>query len=60
MRVPTVRAAELERDLQFAPLADALEPLLRDDETAQGHGRARPEQLGELTAVVPAVGALGG
>jgi AAA ATPase-like protein len=52
------RAAELERDLPFAPLADALEPLLREQERAGHLAELAPEELGELAAVLPAVGPL--
>jgi hypothetical protein len=52
------RAAELERDLPFAPLADALEPLLREQERAGHLAELAPEELGEFAAVLPAVGPL--
>ncbi|HET9244121.1 MAG TPA: BREX system ATP-binding domain-containing protein [Gaiella sp.] len=56
MRVASGRAAELERDLTFALLVDALDPLF------SAHRRAiaelEIEQQGELAAVFPAIGRL--
>jgi hypothetical protein len=54
------RATELERDLTFALLLDALEPLVRDRTLAGPIGELEPWQLGELAAVLPAVGPLAG
>jgi DNA-binding CsgD family transcriptional regulator len=51
------RAAELERDLPFALLVDALEPLVTG-ELAQAVRELDREQLGELVAVLPGVGSL--
>ena len=51
------RAAELERELPFALLVDALEPLVRA-EGSQGLRGLEPGQLRELAGVLPAVGAL--
>jgi len=50
------RAAELERDLTFALLVDALEPLANDRTLAGSIGELEGWQLGELAAVLPAVG----
>jgi DNA-binding CsgD family transcriptional regulator len=51
------RAAELERELPFALLVDALEPLVRG-EASQGLRELEPGELRELAGVLPAVGAL--
>jgi predicted ATPase len=53
------RAAELERDLTFALLVDALEPLVSDRALAEAIGELEGWQRGELAAVLPAVGSLG-
>ena len=51
------RAAELERDLTFALLEDALEPLVREGGAGAGRsGELEGWQLRELAAVLPAVG----
>jgi predicted ATPase len=52
------RAAELERDLTFALLLDALEPLASDPTLAGPIEELEGWQLGELAAVLPAVGPL--
>lgn len=57
LRVLGGRAAELERDLPFALLVDALEPLVAG-ELPQAVRELDREQLGELVAVLPAVGSL--
>jgi DNA-binding CsgD family transcriptional regulator len=49
------RAAELERELPFALLSDALGPLVRG-EGAQGLRALEPDQLHELAAVLPLAG----
>jgi DNA-binding CsgD family transcriptional regulator len=51
------RAAELERDLPFALLAEALEPLVEGGLSQAVRGLER-ERLGELAAVLPVVGSL--
>jgi DNA-binding NarL/FixJ family response regulator len=53
MSVLAGRAAELERDLPFALLAEALEPLLRGD-VSRSVRDLEPGQLRELAAVLPA------
>jgi predicted ATPase len=53
LRVLGGRAAELERDLPFALLVDALEPLVTG-ELPQAVRELDREQLGELVAVLPA------
>jgi ATP/maltotriose-dependent transcriptional regulator MalT len=54
------RAAELERDLTFALLVDALEPLASDRTLAGSMGELEAWQLRELASVLPAVGPLAG
>jgi predicted ATPase len=51
------RAAELERDLTFALLVDALEPLVADPALAAPIAELEAWQLGELAAVLPLAGA---
>ncbi|MGH2715547.1 MAG: ATP-binding protein, partial [Thermoleophilaceae bacterium] len=51
------RAAELERDLPFALLVDAFEPLVIG-ELPRAVRELEGEQLGELVAVLPGVGSL--
>jgi predicted ATPase len=52
------RAAELERDLTFALLLDALEPLVSDGAFARAIAELDGWQLRELAGVLPAVGPL--
>jgi ATP/maltotriose-dependent transcriptional regulator MalT len=52
------RAAELERDLTFALLLDALEPLVSDGALARAIAELEGWQLRELAGVLPAVGPL--
>ena len=54
------RATELERDLTFALLLDALESLVSDGTLAGTIGELEDWQLRELAAVLPAVGPLAG
>jgi predicted ATPase len=49
------RAAELERDLTFALLEDALEPLEREGGLARPLGQLEGWQQRELAAVLPAM-----
>jgi ATP/maltotriose-dependent transcriptional regulator MalT len=60
VRVLDGRAAELERDLTFALLVDALEPLARDPALADPIRTLEEQQLRELTALLPAIGPLAG
>jgi ATP/maltotriose-dependent transcriptional regulator MalT len=52
------RAAELERDLTFALLVDALEPVVSDEAFVRAIRKLEAWQLGELTGLLPAVGPL--
>jgi len=52
------RAAELERDLPFGLLVDALEPLVREERHAEAMAELGPGRLRELAAVLPGVEAL--
>ena len=52
------RAAELERDLTFALLMEALEPLVSDGALGGLIGELHGRQLGELAAFLPPVGPL--
>ena len=52
------RAAELERDLTFAVLQDALAPLVNEEATARAVSEVEEAQLRELAAVLPPTGPL--
>jgi DNA-binding CsgD family transcriptional regulator len=54
------RAAELERELTFALLEEALEPLVHDRALAGPVGELDDWQRGELATVLPSVGPLAG
>src|SRR5919109_3119994 len=52
------RAAELERDLTFAVLQDALAPLVNEEAAARAVSEVEEAQLRELAAVLPPTGPL--